>query len=420
MATTTLGPRPSTSNGSESVSSYTTSRISSFGRKSSFSTAKSPKKRNNSTLIYLPTERRTNSSSTRYTDNYPLPALPSASQNESQPRSADSYVQVVDSVEAAQSPPSPTDSFTSTTPYVNMLVRPGTGHQSISSNGPPAFASMQPPSPTLETITYQHIQETSSKRISTLDYLRKAHEGRVYWFNTLLFNKPDLQRMPYFDSRKLARRATNYLLLGLSLPTIIDLNSSNPIEFLKTLNALLAEFESFQQMHPPDGSSSLSRGRFPQMFKRATTTGSKGRRTSSAAEIGLPMGNDSSDSKSTNGSNASGSTNSATSFPISEIDLLPGEEYTYLLTPSLPFDPDFYETFATLCDVLIDCYTRLTSLVASPRECSPSVAEMFTKADARVRKIIVQGVVKEFEDSSRAGVKGEVAGVGRVVLGGLM
>ncbi|PMD44265.1 hypothetical protein L207DRAFT_421497 [Hyaloscypha variabilis F] len=301
-----------------------------------------------------------------------------------------------------------------------MLVRPGTGHQSISSNGPPAFASMQPPSPTLETITYQHIQETSSKRISTLDYLRKAHEGRVYWFNTLLFNKPDLQRMPYFDSRKLARRATNYLLLGLSLPTIIDLNSSNPIEFLKTLNALLAEFESFQQMHPPDGSSSLSRGRFPQMFKRATTTGSKGRRTSSAAEIGLPMGNDSSDSKSTNGSNASVGTNSATSFPISEIDLLPGEEYTYLLTPSLPFDPDFYETFATLCDVLIDCYTRLMSLVASPRECSPSVAEMFTKADARVRKIIVQGVVKEFEDSSRAGVKGEVAGVGRVVLGGLM
>jgi hypothetical protein len=226
--------------------------------------------------------------------------------------------------------------------------------------------------------------------------------------------------MPYFDSRKLARRATNYLLLGLSLPTILDLNSSNPIEFLKTLNALLAEFESFQQMHPPDGSSSLSRGRFPQMFKRATTTGSKGRRTSSAADIGLPMGNDSLDSKSTNGSNASGGTNSATSFPISEIDLLPGEEYTFLLTPSLPFDPDFYETFATLCDVLIDCYTRLMSLVASPRECSPSVAEMFTKADARVRKIIVQGVVKEFEDSSRTGVKSEVAGVGRVILGGLM
>ena len=225
--------------------------------------------------------------------------------------------------------------------------------------------------------------------------------------------------MPYFDSRKLARRATNYLLLGLSLPTVLDLNGSNPLEFLKTLNALLSEFESFQQIHPPDGSSSLSRGRFPQMFKRATTTGSKGRRTSSAAEIGLPMGSDL-DSKSTNGSVSTSGTSSSTSFPINENDLLPGEEYTHLLTPSLPFDPDFYETFATLCDVLIDCYTRLMSLVSSPRECSPVVAEMFTKADARVRKIIVQGVVKEFEDSSRTGVKSEVAGVGRVVLGGLM
>jgi hypothetical protein len=226
--------------------------------------------------------------------------------------------------------------------------------------------------------------------------------------------------MPYFDTRKLARRATNYLLLGLSLPTIIDLNGSNSQEFLKTLNSLLSEFESFQQIHPPDGSSSLSRGRFPQMFKRATTASGKGRRQSAAAEIGLPMGNDYSDSKSTNSSITSAAGNGATSFALGESDLLPGEEYTHLLTPSLPFDPDFYETFATLCDVLIDCYTKIMSLVATPRECNPAVAEMFTKADARVRKILVQGVVKEFEDSSRGGVKSEVAGVGRVVLGGLM
>ena len=227
--------------------------------------------------------------------------------------------------------------------------------------------------------------------------------------------------MPYFDSRKLARRATNYLLLGLSLPTVIDLNGSTSQEFLKTFNSLLSEFETFQQIHPPDGSSSsLSRGRFPQMFKRATTTGGRGRRQSSTAEIGLPMGSENSDSKSISGSITSAGGNGATAFLLGETDLLPGEEYTHLLTPSLPFEPDFYETFATLCDVLIDCYTRIMSLVASPRDCSPFVAEMFTKADARVRKIIVQGVVKEFEDSSRAGVKGEVAGIGKVVLGGLM
>jgi len=32
----------------------------------------------------------------------------------------------------------------------------------------------------------------------------------------------------------------------------------------------------------------------------------------------------------------------------------------------------------------------------------------------------VAGVVREFEDASRNGAKGELAGVGRVVLGGLM
>lgn len=107
-------------------------------------------------------------------------------------------------------------------------------------------------------------------------------------------------------------------------------------------------------------------------------------------------------------------------FAASESDLLPGEEYTYLLTPSLPFDPDFFETFATLCDVLIDCYTKFLALVPSPRECTAPVAELFTKADSKIRKIIVQGVVKDFEDHSRMHVKSEVAGIGKVVLGGLM
>ncbi|KAL8766467.1 MAG: hypothetical protein Q9209_006761 [Squamulea sp. 1 TL-2023] len=270
---------------------------------------------------------------------------------------------------------------------------------------------------------YQYIQDMSSKRISTLDYLRKAHEGQIYWFNTLLFAKGDLAKMPYFDARKLARRATNYLLLGMSLPSVLDLNASNPLEYLRALNTLLGEFESYQQIHSPDGpsSSSLSRARIPQMFKRAThAAGAKGRRTSSATEIGLPMSSsDPADLKSM--ANNVASTGSSTSiFPVSEQELLPGEEYTHLLTPSLPFDPDFFETFATLCDVLIDCYTRIIGLLPSPAMCVPGVGEIFTKADSRLRKIIVQGIVKEFEDASRSGAKAEVAGVSKIVLGGLM
>ncbi|KAM0453276.1 hypothetical protein ACHAO4_004867 [Trichoderma viride] len=265
-------------------------------------------------------------------------------------------------------------------------------------------------------VLHHQITELAQKRMSTLDYLRKAHEGRVYWFNTYLFDKPDLSRMPSFDPRKLSRKATNYLLLGLSIPTIHDLYSSTPLEFLRCLNALLAEFDSFQQLHGDSSNAALSRARLPNMFRRP---GMKTRRSTSADvtfDDSSASGHQSPAAGSTNGGPAPAVMN----FAASESDLLPGEEYTYLLTPSLPFDPDFFETFATLCDVLIDCYTKFLALVPSPRECTAPVAELFTKADSKIRKIIVQGVVKDFEDHSRMHVKSEVAGIGKVVLGGLM
>ena len=230
--------------------------------------------------------------------------------------------------------------------------------------------------------------------------------------------------MPYFETKKLARRATNYLLLGLSVPTILDLNASSPSEYLRALNALLVEFESYQQIHPPEGStsSSLSRAKIPQMFKRATqAAGSKGRRTSSTTDLAIPTHtSDPTDLKFMAGSVASAGTSATTFFPPSDQDLLPGEEYAHLLTPSLPFDPDFYETFTTLCDVLIDCYTKIMDMISSPASCSPGIGDIFGKADTKLRKIIVAGVVKDFEDASRNGAKSEMAGIGKVVLGGLI
>ncbi|KAF2833660.1 hypothetical protein CC86DRAFT_461964 [Ophiobolus disseminans] len=270
-------------------------------------------------------------------------------------------------------------------------------------------------------IIFQHIHEMASKRISTLDYLRKAHEGRIYWFNTLLFSKSDLTRLPSSSPRNQARRATHYLLLGFSLPTILDLNANSATDYLRALNALLLEFEQYQSIHPADGStpSSLSRARLPNMFKR-TNLGGKGRRSSSAtglSDMTLLTPSNSADSASAFGLDS----------PPENNDLLPNESYTHLQTPSLPFDPDFFSTFATLCDVLIDCYTKILNMLATPDSINsagggvPSlVGDLFNKADSRVRKIILAGVVREFEESCRAGLKSEVGGVGKVVLGGLM
>lgn len=77
-------------------------------------------------------------------------------------------------------------------------------------------------------------------------------------------------------------------------------------------------------------------------------------------------------------------------------------------------------TFATLCDTMIDTYNNLLNLISTPDMCSPTVGEAFAKADKSVRKILVANVMREFEESTRNGVKGEVAGLGKLVMGGLM
>lgn len=228
--------------------------------------------------------------------------------------------------------------------------------------------------------------------------------------------------MPFFETRKLAKRAANLFLLGLSLPSVLDTNSSTPMEYLRALNTLLGEFEAYQQMRSPDGAtaSSLSRARIPQMFKRATQAGGKGRRTSSAADIGPPLGfSEHADQKSTFGGMGFNPPASF-SFIAGDQEFMTSEEYTYLLTPALPFDPDFFETFATLCNILIDCYTRILTSIPSPSAVSSGIGETFAKADARVRKIILASVVKDFEDASRGGAKAEFAGFGKVLMGGLV
>ncbi|KAF2771305.1 hypothetical protein EJ03DRAFT_268755 [Teratosphaeria nubilosa] len=281
-----------------------------------------------------------------------------------------------------------------------------------------ALASV-PTSGSNPSAIYQTIHETSAKRMATIDYFRKVHEGNIFYFSTLHYSQSNLNTsIPSLHPAKLARRATGYMALGYSLPLLLDLSSNSPLEYLKALAALLSEFETYQNLAAHDGAgSSLSRARVGQMFKTGIGLGTRsgmrsGRRASAAtdsiasdtarsASLSLPSGE-------------IGSPNEAPS------PLAAGHDFHHLLTPHLPFDPDFSTTFSALCDTLIEIYANLLQLVHSPDICTPAVADAFTKADKAVRKILVSNVMREFEDGTRAGVKTEVAGLGRLVLGGLM
>lgn len=346
----------------------------------------------------------------------------------------------------------------------------------VALNGMLASSSATPASSGGPTTTalFTHIQEMSNKRIATLEYLRRAHEGRSFWFNTVQFSESDITRLPSYTHNRLSRRAVNYMLLGMSLPTILDVHpqshsqsstassASVAQDYLKSLNTLLTEFETFQQHHPPDGSSasSLSRARIPQMFKRAATTSRPRKSSGPVSEIGLPMlpatssppampesGHHSSqpsiDTTMTGSSFASSASTlvtpspsgtftvsnfpSASAFPspapfdAPNSTLLPNEgPYTHLQTPPLPFTPDFFTVFATLCDVLIDTYQRLLQILTGPPACTPAISDLFTKVDGRIRKVMVSAIVREFEHASRETAKREMMGVQKVVLGGLL
>ncbi|KAK5956506.1 hypothetical protein OHC33_001991 [Knufia fluminis] len=339
--------------------------------------------------------------------------------------------------------------------------------------------------PAATSYMYQQLYELSQKRIATLQYMRKAYEGKLFWFNTVHFSKRDVERFNSHMPNRLSRRATNYFLLGISIPSVLDIHQvphpsssaqasiSTAMELLKSLHILLTEFESYQERHPTDGShvGSLSRARLPSMFKRSGTT-SRPRKSSTApsVEIGaqisppavpdtphhqLQHNHSAHPSIDATASIAATSTSTATTLvnaqnssftssngglpmntqhfsatatfpppgppdaPNSSL-MLNEAPYTHLLTPPLPFAPDFYTVFATLCDVLIDTYQRLLQMVNGPSTCNATVAELFSKTDAKIRKVMVGGIIKDFESASREKAKQELAGVQKVVLGGLM
>ncbi|KAF4553316.1 Hypothetical protein D9617_7g030430 [Elsinoe fawcettii] len=255
--------------------------------------------------------------------------------------------------------------------------------------------------------TYNHIHETAAKRMATLDYLRKVHEGQVYYFSTISYSASHLATLPSLHPTKLGRRATNYLLLGTSLTPLLEFYATNPLDYLRALAALLSEFDTYTQLSASDsGMASLTRTRMGAMFKSGMSgmgmRGVKGRRASTAdhslAEQ-MASGNGSSSNLS------SGLSSIADSMPLPPST--GSHDFQYLQLPNLPFDPDFSTSFATLNDILIEAYNGLMTLIPNPEACVPGVAEAFAKADKQMRKVMLGGIVNEFGDNTRREAKAE-------------
>ena len=329
-----------------------------------------------------------------------------------------------------------------------MFARTNTG--SSATPPPPISSITQPPPTSPNGLTYATLHEACTKRIATLDYLRRAHEGRVYFFNLILTPRSDLQKLVYPDAKKLQKKAANFFTLGNSLPGILDVGTNNPMDYLKAFNAVLMEYEAHLN-HPParqqttrahsssvshhhhhhhhsstsSGSTSTLRNMsLPKFFRNHTPKPRRGSTATSGPDLSLERTRSSSNSGDAPIMNISAPTpagdDSGASLPSLPLPSSTAEEFSYLLTPPLPFDLDYFEVFSTLCDVLIDVYSRVLMLVSSSALCPPHVGDQFLKADQKIRRLVVLATVREWEDSVRAGVRREIGGVGREVLGGML
>ncbi|EME84020.1 uncharacterized protein MYCFIDRAFT_195192 [Pseudocercospora fijiensis CIRAD86] len=287
----------------------------------------------------------------------------------------------------------------------------------------PSLPTSMPGGPLNPNTIYTQMQETATKRMATIEYLRKLHEGDMFHFNMYHYSQASLATIPSMAHHKLGRRATNYFLLGYSLPAVLDMNSGTPLEYLKALSALLTEFEEYRNLSGFDASgNAVSKGRMGSMFKSGMGfggRGTKGRRSSTA----IAPDNLSIDTRQAEllGVSNSGRGSDVGSPQDMSVPINPsGHEFAYLLTPHIPFEPDFITTLGTLCDTLVDVYAKLMEIIGGPDSCTAAVGDAFAKADKAIRKILISNLVREFEDNTRAGMKGEIAGLGKLTLGGLM
>ncbi|RIA81957.1 hypothetical protein C1645_836137 [Glomus cerebriforme] len=209
--------------------------------------------------------------------------------------------------------------------------------------------------------SYDFLYELVQKRITTFTYLKQAHEGRIHWFNTICLSKEDLGMV--YENVRMKKRTGNFFILGASLAPILDI--TNPQDYVKSLNVMLQEFEYHTNEH--------AKQKMKMFFRKSK------------------IGKD-----------------EDTSFQESG-------EYTYLFVPNIPFDLDYFQTFYTLCDILVDVYNKL--LAGTANMLTASFTESVIKVDGKFKKIIAL-VAKEIDTLARNTIKEELKSIDPMLISG--
>ena len=157
----------------------------------------------------------------------------------------------------------PSSSSGSTATVTNGVNIPSNALNGNSSAQPPSAptAHNTPSSQSSFGVALENLRYLLQKRVSTFTYLKRAHEGKVHWFDTILLQKEELETV--FDSVRMAKRYSHspclkfdavpkpvciryrtvrFAVLGMSLSVLLEVKAAH--DFLRGLLSLLQEFDS--------------------------------------------------------------------------------------------------------------------------------------------------------------------------------
>lgn len=85
----------------------------------------------------------------------------------------------------------------------------------------------------------QLLEYIVKKRVDNLDYIRRVHEGKVFWLNCVKITPQDIEQ--YYHPQTLQKRVQQWFYMGVSIAPLLQLE--NGYHFIRSCAQLMEEYE---------------------------------------------------------------------------------------------------------------------------------------------------------------------------------
>lgn len=209
----------------------------------------------------------------------------------------------------------------------------------------------------------QRLEMMVLKRQQNISYLRRFHQGGLFWLNCVLMTPSDLQRLTSSPAHKV--RTVMYYYLGLSASKLLMNDGIKSSQFVCAFTQLMEEWEYYFSSPTMQGVKFVLARTSPTAYPHTNVSNSTEKEEDLIGRVSIYKHNG-------------------------------NVVYEHLMTPPIPFELDYIETLTSLSDVLISLYDKFLG-----EECHINAAlyDAIMKLDSRVKHHFISLVSKEITET---------------------